>query len=361
MTSDRVRVTSSVTMVDVARRAGVSTATVSRALRDDPAVAAATAMRVKREAYELGYAMHRQARALRRQRSSTIGVHVPIDLQRVTGALSNPFVHEFLAEVGTALHKTGLDMLVSHSRTVDPELHRSRLVDGYIQLGHGEDDAELVRLAAAGVPIAVWTPPTADSGYVSVGVDNVDLARQAVRHLVANGRRRIAIIADGLTDPRAEAAQRFEGYRSALVEAGIEVRDDLITSANRRYESGVQPIRQLLATVPDLDAVFVAYSDVVALSVIRELRDQRIAVPDDIAIVGFDNISMAEYSHPRLSTIDQGLSRGVPILIEKLICQIGGEVVESQFVDGALVVRESCGGARAGTRTRTEDDEGGSR
>lgn len=348
-------------MTDVARRAGVSTATVSRALKDDPAVTAHTRLRVKREAYELGYVLHRQARALRQQRSSTIGIHVPIDNQRVTGALSNPFVLEFLAEVGTALHAAGLDMLVSHSRTVDPELHRSRLVDGYIQLGHGEDDTDLVRLAEAGVPIAVWTPPVADRNYVSVGVDNVDLSRQAVQHLIDNGRQRIAIIADGLTDPRSEAAQRFVGYRSALTDAGREVRDDLVTSANRRDESGVGAIGQLLNAVPDLDAVFVAYSDVVALSVIRELRDREISVPDDIAVVGFDNISMAEYAHPRLTTIDQGLATGIPLLVDKLIRQIDGETVSSEFVDGALIVRASCGALTSDVSAAPDDGEGGSR
>ncbi len=374
ITSKRRRTKSSVTMSDVARHAGVSTATVSRALKNDPAVTADTRLRVKREALELGYVMHRQARALRQQRSATVGVHVPIDNQRVTGALSNPFVLEFLAEVGTALHAAGLDMLVSHSRTVDPELHRSRLVDGYIQLGHGEDDTDLVRLAAAGVPIAVWTPPAADRDYVSVGVDNVDLARQAVRHLIDNGRERIGVVADGLTDARSEAAQRFEGYRQGLTEAGIEFRDDLVASADRRNESGARAIGQLLDAVSDLDAVFVAYSDVVALSVIRELRDRDVAVPDDIAVVGFDNISMAEYSHPRLTTVDQGLATGIPILVDKLLRQIEGETVGSQYVDGALVVRESCGARPQGTRTAAtpsatpsarpsagHDSEGGSR
>jgi DNA-binding LacI/PurR family transcriptional regulator len=92
-----------------------------------------------------------------------------------------------------------------------------------------------------------------------------------------------------------------------------------------------------------LDAVFVAYSDVVALTVIRELRDQNVDVPAEIAVVGFDNIQMAEYSYPRLTTVDQGLAVGIPILVDKLMRQIAGEAVESQFVDGALVVRESCG------------------
>lgn len=348
-------------MTDIARRAGVSIATVSRALKDDPSVTAHTKLRVQREASDLGYVMHRQARALRRQRSSTIGLHIPIDIQRRTGVLSNPFVLEFLAEVGTALHAAGLDMLVSHSRTVDPELHRSGLVDGYIQLGHGEDDTDLVHLAASGVPVAVWTPPADDRNYVSVGVDNVDLARQAVRHLIDNGRRRIAIIADGLGDPRAEAAQRYEGYRSALDEANLEVRDDLVASADPRDESGVSAVRKLLEIEPELDAVFVAYSDVVALSVIRELRDQQILVPDDVAVIGFDNISVGQYSQPRLTTIDQGLARGIPILVDKLVRQIEGETVQSQYVDGELVVRESCGGTPRPASFTSDDPEGGSR
>ncbi len=330
-------------MQDVAREAGVSTATVSRALNDDPAVTTATKDRVKREAHRLGYVISHQARALRSRRTGTIAVHVPITDRGDDGVAANPFVLEFLAAVGNELHRAGLNMLVPNARGIDDSLQRSGLVDGYLQLGYGIDDSAIVEAAEAGLPIVVWAPPAAGRAYSSVGVDNVELADRAVTHLIECGRRRIGIISGDLEYPNSEGSLRHAGYRAALERAGIPYDPTIVASAEFVGEASGHTVDELLDVQPSIDAVFVGYGDVIALSVARRLRDHGVSVPDQIALVGFDNIDLADFVNPRLTTVDQNLATGVPLLIDELQRLIDGEAPQCQTVEGRLVVRESCG------------------
>ncbi|BAN03563.1 LacI family DNA-binding transcriptional regulator [Ilumatobacter coccineus] len=340
-----------VTMEAVARHANVSIATVSRALKLDPSVAEGTRSRVLEAATELGYVMQRQARALRLQRTGLVAVHVPFVDPGSTSSLTNPFLLEFLATVGSALGNADLDMLVSHSKSVDLSLHRSGLVDGYIQLGFGLDDSVLVEAAEAGIPLAVWMPPATDRAYCAVGVDNVKLAREATAHLIAGGRRRIALISGDLDDPRSEGFQRYQGYCDALREADIAVDDSIVVSASDAVQnvSAAAAVGEILDADRAIDGVFVAYSDAVAMAAQHEFFRQGISVPDDVAMVGFDNIQMAQYARSPLTTIDQGLADGIGVLIDKLNRQIAGETVTSQHVDGRIVIRESCGARSTAT------------
>jgi DNA-binding LacI/PurR family transcriptional regulator len=334
----------SATVDDVARRAGVSTATVSRALNDSPSVREETKARVEAAAREIGYVMHRHARALRSQRTNTISVHLPIPRSGDAETLANPFYLEFLSAVGSALHHAGLDMLVSHAATVDLDLHRTAQVDGYIQVGRGRNPGGLRELAQAGVPLAVWAPPDVATDYCAVGVDNVALAHDAVSHLVADGRRRIAVITGDLDDTTSEGYLRFAGYRRALEDAGLDADESLIGDLTSMDASGVAAARMITQANPEVDAVFVAAGDSTAIAVIRSLQDLGRSVPEDVAVVGFDNIQLGEFTHPRLTTVDQGLAQGVPILVDRVIRQIDGRPASSQKVTGRVVARESCGG-----------------
>lgn len=330
-------------MQDVAREAGVSTATVSRALNDDPSVTTETKDRVKLEAHRLGYVIARQARALRSRRTGTVAVHVPITDRGHDGVAANPFVLEFLAAVGNELHSAGLDMLVPNSSGIDESLQRSGLVDGYLQLGYGVDDSALVAAAEAGLAVAVWAPPAPDRPYSSVGVDNIELADRAVTHLIESGRSRIGIISGDLDYPTSEGGLRHAGYRAALERAGIPYDPTIVASAEFAGSDSGRTVDNLLAVEPAIDAVFVGYGDVIALSVARRLRDHGILVPDQVALVGFDNIDLADFVSPRLTTVDQNLATGIPLLIDELQRLIDGEAPRCQAVEGRLVVRESCG------------------
>jgi DNA-binding LacI/PurR family transcriptional regulator len=337
----------SATVTDVAKRAGVSTATVSRALNDSPSVREETKARVEAAAREVGYVMHRHARALRSQRTSTISVHLPIPRSGDAETLANPFYLEFLSAVGSALHRAGLDMLVSHAATVDLDLHRTAQVDGYIQVGRGRNPGGLRDLARAGVPLAVWAPPEFATDYCAVGVDNVALAHEAVSHLVAEGRRRIAVMTGDLDDPTSEGYLRFAGYRRALEQAGLYTDDSMVGDLTSMDASGVSAVRMITEADPLVDAVFVAAGDSTAIAVIRSLQDLGRSVPEDVAVVGFDNIQFGEFTDPRLTTVDQGLAEGVPILVDRVIRQIDGRAAPSEKVIGRVVARESCGGTHS--------------
>lgn len=330
-------------MHDVARHAGVSTATVSRALNNDSSVTAATMDRVKQAADELGYVIARQARALRSRRTGTIAVHVPITDRGDEGVMANPFVLEFLAAVGNELVRAGLDLMVPHARTIDRSLYRSGLVDGYLQLGYGVDDTGLSEAGADGVPVAVWAPPAPGRNYSSVGVDNVELADRAVTHLIELGHRRIGAICADLEFPNSEGSLRHQGYRQALERAGIVYDKSVVASAKFAGADSGQAVDQLLLMEAGLDAVFVGDGDVIALSVARQLRDRGFTIPDQIAIVGFDNIDLADFLNPRLTTVDQGLDEGIPLLIDELLRVIEGASPRCHTVAGRLVIRESCG------------------
>jgi DNA-binding LacI/PurR family transcriptional regulator len=235
-------------------------------------------------------------------------------------------------------------MLVSHAASVDLGHHRVAQVDGYIQLGRGRNPSGLRDLAEAGVPLAVWAPVNPNNGFCTVGVDNVALARRAVEHLLAGGRRRIAIITADLDDETSEGFDRFEGYRQALEAAGLPQDDSLVEDLTNANHSGTAATSRLLDRHDDIDAVFAAASDSVAISVMRTLQDVGRRVPRDIGVVGFDNIQLTEFTSPRLTSIDQGLGDGAPLLVDQVMRQIDGERWQSREIPGRLVVRESTGG-----------------
>lgn len=161
----------------------------------------------------------------------------------------------------------------------------------------------------------VWVAPSLADGYCAVGPDNAGLSLAAVGHLLGLGRRRIGLIVDEIDSASTEGSLRFDGYRQALDEAGVAFDPDLVAVTTRRDGAAADAVESLLRRAPDLDAVFVAFSDAMALAVQRALIDNGKSVPSDVALVGFD----------------------------KLTRQIRGETVSSQVVDGSLVVRESCG------------------
>jgi DNA-binding LacI/PurR family transcriptional regulator len=164
-----------------------------------------------------------------------------------------------------------------------------------------------------------------------------------VEHLLAHGRRRIAAIVGDRTRPGSEGALRLAGYQTALADAGLPYDPGLVADAAFGSESGTAAVRKLLRDAPDLDAIFVAYSDSVAIAGLRALMDAGKKVPQDVAVVGFDNIQLAEMTNPSLTTIDQGIEWGAPVLVEQLIRQLNGMSASPLAVEGELVIRESCG------------------
>ncbi|MBK8021664.1 MAG: substrate-binding domain-containing protein [Chloroflexi bacterium] len=267
---------------------------------------------------------------------------LPIEANDVE-TFANPFVLEFLGSVGLALRQHEYNLLLLHEKRIDVQYWNSGLVDGYLQLGHGIDPRFLNELPGD-LPLVVWGPCLQNQHYSTVGVDNARLGRQAVEHLIALGRRRIGLIVGTFGNNNTESYLRYVGYREALRAAQIPFDRALVTTATTDTASGYVATMRLMAQAPDVDAVFAAYGDVVALAAIDALRQAGRRVPQDVAVVGFDNISLAMHFGTPLTTVSQEVqSTGAALLVETLMKQIAGEMTESVTIEGKFIVRQSCG------------------
>lgn len=336
------------TMAELAREAGVSASTASRALRNSPLISKETIERVQSVAKEHSYRPHLGARNLRLKKNNVIVLILPFNYAE-EDVLGNPYIFKIVGTIGSKLREIGYDLLLSQmddiSEEIDDRYVHAGIAEGAIILGRGDNDtAKLKRLEETGIPFVILGPILDNQTYCSVGIDNKSSGCMAVHHLAKLGRKRIAIVSDNREDPNAESYARFQGYKQALDELGYPFDPDLVGPSTHSGKSGYDAVQHLLKTAPDLDAIFVATSDVVAISVMQALRNAGKHVPDDVAIVGFDNIDMCNFVSPSLTSISQRLKDEVAhLLVEKLLDQINGKQVESVMLNGSLVVRRSCG------------------
>jgi len=288
------------TSADVAARAGVSRTTVSFVLNQrNESISPATRERVLEAARQLGYHPHAPARQLAGGRSQTVGLVVRQSPEQVAG---DAFLAETLRGLTTATRAGGFQVIVE---ALEPgsrpygDLLRSGRADGVIVSGPRDDDAELLQIVGEGFPVVLQgTLPGLETP--SVDVDNRAGAKVAVEHLLALGHRRIGCITNAPLAYTA-ARERLEGYRAALREAGIEPDPAWVAEGAFDAASGHRAMEELLART-ELDAVFVA-SDVVALGAIGALRAANRRVPDDVSVVGFDDIPLAAFFDPPLTTV----------------------------------------------------------
>ena len=331
---------------DIAELAGVSQATVSRALRNSPLVRAETRERIQKIARELNYFVNRNAAGLRTQQSNTIALLV-FDETEGKDAQINPFFLSMLGYITRAASGLGYDVLISMQQLSDDwhiEYQASNRADGLILLGYGDYTSYREKLAAlsdANTRFMIWGPTINEEPGQSIGCDNVDGGYQATRHLLQAGRRRIALV--GATSQRSpELAGRYEGYCKALREAGIEPDDRLKVDADSSYGQGYTAVRELLDRKAEFDALF-ALTDVIAIDAMHALADSGLSVPGDVAVVGFDDISLAAHVSPPLTTVRQDIRQAAEGLVRGIVGLIEGEPVESELMAPKLVVRESCG------------------
>ncbi|MDH3622010.1 MAG: LacI family DNA-binding transcriptional regulator [Gammaproteobacteria bacterium] len=331
---------------DIADIAGVSQATVSRALRNSPLVREETRKRVQQIARELNYFVNRNAAGLRTQQSNTIALLL-FDETEGEDAQINPFFLSMLGYITRAAAGLGYDVLISMQQLTDDwhiEYQASNRADGLILLGYGDYltyHEKIVALADANTRFMVWGPVIDDQPGHSIGCDNVDGGYQATRHLLSHGRKRIAII--GSTSQRSpELAARYDGYCKALLDAGIEPADALKVDAMSSEGQGYRAVLNLLERGEQFDAIF-AVTDVIAIDAMRALEDNGFAIPKDIAVVGFDDISLAAHVTPALTTVRQDIRQASEGLVRGIVGLIEGKPVESAQMAPRLVVRASCG------------------
>ena len=337
------------TLRDVAELAGVSPRTVSNVVNGYAKVTDVTREKVERAIAALGYRPNVLARNLATGRSGQIVVVVPY--------LDTPYFAELLQAIIPAARKAGYNVLID--RTDGDRGHESELIgrasrrflfDGMIisPLGLAQED---LSIRDPDLPMVVLGERTSDGTFDHVGIDDVAASTEAVTHLVAIGRRRIAAIGDQ-PYPTGEAAQlRTRGYRAAHAAAGLPVDESLIIGTTRFNRiDGATAMATLLDRADRPDAVF-CYSDLVASGAIHTLLDRGLRVPEDVAIIGYDDIEDGRYGHPTISTISPDKQAIAQLAVDRLIMRIGG----SRQVPGMelraahrLIARQSTLGATAG-------------
>ncbi|WP_432013108.1 LacI family DNA-binding transcriptional regulator [Streptomyces cucumeris] len=327
------------TLENVARHAGVSRATVSRVVNGATTVGEDSREAVLRAIRELGYIPNQAARSLVTQRTDSFALVLPEEPGRVFS--DDQFFPGVVRGVSQELEAADkqLVLMMARSPASRDRIERfalARHVDGVMVASmHGADPLPAA-LARMGIPVVCNERALGAATLPYVGVDNVAGAAGAVRHLAASGRTRIATVA-GPQDMVA-GVDRLAGYRSALREAGL---DPSVAVGDFTQESGVVAMRELLERQPGLDAVFVA-SDLMAIGVLRALRQAGRRVPDDVAVVGFDDIEPARYTEPPLTTVRQPIAEIGRRLAGQLLRLASGESIEPALVlPTELVVRDS--------------------
>ena len=328
------------TLEEVAARAGVGRGTVSRVVNGSPRVSAEAREAVLAAIEELGYVPNRAARTLVTRRTDTVALVVAESEQRI---FDEPFFAGIIRGISSELNDTGLQLLLALARS--PEEY-ARLetyltgqhVDGVLLTSLHGDDPLPAKLEASGVPTVLGGRPTGLNPESYVDVDNRDGARQAVEHLVRRGRRRIATIA-GPQD-MGVGVDRLAGYREALAGAGLP---ELVEYGDFSEASGVAAAERLLDRDPDLDAVFAA-DDPMALGAMQVLRRRGRRIPDDVAVIGFEDSTRAPLADPPLTTVHQSVEEMGRQMARLLVARIRGEEVADPVVilQPHLVVRESA-------------------
>jgi DNA-binding LacI/PurR family transcriptional regulator len=334
---------------DIADLAGVSQATVSRALRDSPLVRADTREKIQKIARDLNYFVNRNAAGLRTHESKTLALLL-FDETDGTDKKMNLFFWAMLDNITRSAAKLGYDVLVSLQQLTDDwhiEYQASHRADGLILLGYGdyaEYREKLNALAAANTRFIIWGPIVRDQPGHSFGCDNESGGYQATKHLLDLGRTSVAFIGHK-TRYSPEHAARYEGYSRALHEAGLKPDENLRIPADNSQELGYAAVRKLLDAGEPFDAVF-AVTDLIAIGAMRALADNEIIVPDEVSVVGFDDMPLAAHVSPALTTVQQNAQKGGEGLVEGIVGLIKGRPVESRLMAPTLVIRDSCGASR---------------
>jgi DNA-binding LacI/PurR family transcriptional regulator len=294
----------------------------------------------------LNYFVNRNAAGLRTHQSNTIALLLFDDADQ-TDTRMNLFLMSLLDNIVRAASRLGYDVLVSLQQLHDDwhiQYQASHRADGLILLGYGdylEYREKLAALSNANTRFMIWGPLVKDQPGHSFGCDNENGGFQATKHLVDLGRRSIAYL--GSTSRRSpEHDARFAGYVRALQEAGITRNAELKFAADNSEHQGQRAAEQLLASGQPFDAIF-ASTDLIAIGAMRALRDAGLRIPDDVSVVGFDDMPLAAYVSPGLTTVQQNAELGAQALVDGIVGLIKGEPVESTLMAPKLVIRESCG------------------
>jgi DNA-binding LacI/PurR family transcriptional regulator len=335
-----------VRLKDIAQLTGVSVMTVSKALRDEPDVSAATKSKIKALAQQLGYVPDSSAQGLRTKTTKLFGLVIP--------TATNPLYARMIFAIEERAHELGYDLLIAQSlNTPDREdacLRRllSRRVDGLFvtPVYRFEAEARIYQeIANRNVPTVLLGPPAPFCrNFISIEIEELAASFAITRHLIDLGHRRIAYFTGPTAAPWAH--ERFEGYRRAHRESGLEVDDKLVFAAGSTFEDGAKAALQMLNEGCRPTAVQ-AVTDPVAIGCAETLLRQGLSIPGDVSVAGFGNIPAAEYYRVPLTTINQPKHRLGTAAVETIMNLIRGEKAFSRRLPAELIVRQSTAAPKA--------------
>lgn len=334
VTQDRTAGEGAVTMEDLARIAGVSSITVSRALRDSPLVTEKTREKIRKIAAEQGYRFNISARNLRMRRSYSVAVVV--EMTPVKGRpMSDPYPLELLGGITQELTTSGYSVVLTSKQLLDTAPVQG--ADGLILLGQGSHGEAVRALQATNLPLVVWGAPEADGSYVVVGSDNAKGGASAAERFLELGRRKLVFVGDV---DHAEVEKRCGGFIDALSgRATVHIlRPKAFT-----FEAGFECVNALLKKKGgrNCDGLFAA-SDSLAMGAIRALTEAGLRVPDDISVIGYDDTPGAASFVPPLTSVHQYLRDGGVLLAKKMLAVIEGQPdVRSEMLPTTLIARHT--------------------
>lgn len=329
-----------VRLKDIAQLVGVSVMTVSKALRDEPDVSLATKAKIKKLAQDMGYVPDSSAQGLRTKTTKLFGLVIP--------STTNPVYARIVFAIEERAHELGYDLILAHTlnkpEREDACLRRllSRRVDGLFitPVYRFEAEARIYQeIAARKIPTILLGPPAPFcKNFPAIEIEELVASYNAAKHLLGLGHKKIAY----LTGPSAApwAHERFEGYRRALREAGIEVDDKLVFQSGSTIEDGAKAALQMLNEGAHPTAIM-AVSDLVAIGCAETLLQQGVRIPEDISIVGFGNTLAAEFYRVPMTTVRQPKFRLGVAAVEKMMKLIRHEPIEAKRLPAELEIRKS--------------------
>ncbi|GAA6140111.1 LacI family DNA-binding transcriptional regulator [Arenicella sp. 4NH20-0111] len=327
-----------ITMDDVARLANVSKPTVSRALSGNPNVTEQTREKVLAVAREHGYAVNRNARKLREKHTNTVAVVLDFSSHR-RDRISDPFIYELLAGVSEALSVRNQDLLLSPPTLTNVDSYRdlvmSRVVDGFIMLGQGANDALFSELHELNVPLVVWGGKTDDTEYCTVGSDNFLGGYLAGERFVTNKCKDVLYVGNS---EHLELRLRRDGLRKALNTAHYDIKFRELEIEDFSFSSHFESMARLLKKSSAPDAIF-TYSDTAGMAVINALNEHGLEPIKDYFLIGYNDIAQASHFSPRLTTIRQDTFLAGSLLVEKFMSVLNKNNPTSSTIPTELIVR----------------------